>query len=112
MRTLLDQMSLGCRNVPVVGTAQQVADELVSWVDNVDVDGFNLIRTVVPECFTDVVDLLVPELQQRGRYKQAYPPGTLRHRLFGHDRLPESHAAAAYRHVSAVATPPDLLSPP
>lgn len=112
VRTLLDQMSLGCRNVPVVGTAQQVADELVSWVDTVGVDGFNLIRTVVPECFTDVVDLLVPELQQRGRYKQAYQPGTLRSRLFGHDRLPDSHAAAAYRRASAAAPQPDLVSPP
>lgn len=97
VRTLLDQMTLGCRNVPVVGTAQQVADELISWVDTVGVDGFNLIRTVVPECFTDIVERLVPELQQRGRYKQAYEPGTLRRKFFGRDRLPSGHAAAAYR---------------
>jgi len=40
----------------------------------------------------------VPELQRRGRYKQAYRPGTLREKLFGRGpRLPVSHPAARVR---------------
>ena len=46
-------------------------------------------------------DVLVPELQRRGRYKQAYAPGTLREKLFGAGpRLAPPHPAAGYRWVS------------
>lgn len=97
-RMLIDRFVLGSRQPPIVGTSAQVADELLSWVNEGDVDGFNLARTVVPECLEDVVELLVPELQARGVYKQEYAPGTYRRKLFGlGDRLPNSHPAAAPR---------------
>jgi len=51
----------------------------------------------VPECFDDVVALLVPELQARGAYKTAYRPGPYREKLFGHARLPPGHIGAACR---------------
>jgi alkanesulfonate monooxygenase SsuD/methylene tetrahydromethanopterin reductase-like flavin-dependent oxidoreductase (luciferase family) len=50
--------------------------QLQSWVAETGVDGFNLSRTVVPECHEAFVDLVVPELQQRGAYKTAYDEGT------------------------------------
>lgn len=88
-RQLTGRFVLGSRQVPIVGSAAQVADELIAWVTEADVDGFNLARTVVPECIAQVADLLVPELQERGVYKHAYADGTYRHRLFGRgDRLP------------------------
>jgi FMN-dependent oxidoreductase (nitrilotriacetate monooxygenase family) len=97
-RTLLEQFELGGRYPPIVGDATQVADELQSWVDETGIDGFNLSRTVVPESYEDFIDLVVPELQNRGRFKTGYGEGTLRHRLFGQgDRLPERHAAQAFR---------------
>ena len=97
-RTLLDRMVLGSRQAPIVGSAARVADALMAWVDEADVDGFILSRTVTPECFTDVIDLVVPELQRRGVYKAAYAPGTLRAKLFdAGDHLPASHPAAAHR---------------
>ena len=97
-RTLLDRMVLGSRQAPIVGSATTVADALMAWVDEADVDGFILSRTVTPECFTDVIDLVVPELQRRGVYKTAYAPGTLRAKLFdAGDRLLASHPAAAHR---------------
>ena len=96
-RTLLDRMVLGSRQTPIVGDAAQVADALAAWVAETDVDGFILSRTVTPECFADFIDLVVPELQRRGMYKQAYAPGTLRAKLFGADRLPGTHAAARER---------------
>jgi hypothetical protein len=37
----------------------------------------------LPETFTDLVDLIVPELQRRRRYKRDYAPGTLREKLYG-----------------------------
>jgi hypothetical protein len=70
---------------------------MVTWSEQAGVDGFNLSRTVVPECFDDFITLVVPRLQERGAYKTAYAPGTLRRKLFGQDRLPASHPVAQYR---------------
>ncbi|CAG2149014.1 LLM class flavin-dependent oxidoreductase [Cupriavidus plantarum] len=97
-RKLLDLFELGGRYPAIVGDPSQVADALESWIDETGIDGFNLSRTVVPESYTHFVDLVVPELQNRGRYKTAYAEGSLRHKLFGEgDRLPSRHAAAAFR---------------
>ena len=82
-RMLVDQFVLGSRQPPIVGSAAEVADALQAWVAEADVDGFNLSRTVAPECWEAVVDLLVPELQARGVYKTGYAAGTYREKLFG-----------------------------
>ena len=97
LRKLMQMMVLGSRQAPIVGSPMQVADQMQAWVDEADVDGFNLSRTVVPECVEDFVALVVPELQSRGVMKSQYEPGTLRRKLFGHDRLTASHPAARYR---------------
>jgi len=94
-RKLLEQMVLGSRQPPLVGAAEAVADALMAWSREAGVDGFNLSRTVVPECFEDFAQLVVPILQERGVYKTAYKPGTLRDKLFGHARLPAGHVAKA-----------------
>ncbi len=97
-RKLLQLFELGGRYPAIVGDPGQVADELVSWIDETGIDGFNLSRTVVPESYADFVELVVPALQERGRYKTAYGEGSLRQKLFGAgDRLPARHAAAAFR---------------
>jgi FMN-dependent oxidoreductase (nitrilotriacetate monooxygenase family) len=103
-RKLLEQMVMGSRQAPWVGSAEKIADTLIAWSDEAGVDGFNLARTVVPECFDDFIALVVPRLQERGAFKTAYGPGTLRGKLFGRDRLPASHPAARARSGSATAT--------
>jgi len=92
------EKSLGSRNVPLVGSAEEIADELQSWVEDTDIDGFNLSRVVTPEGLEDFVDLVVPILQERGVYKRDYADGTLREKLFGpgRSRLAKSHPAASY----------------
>jgi FMN-dependent oxidoreductase (nitrilotriacetate monooxygenase family) len=82
-RRLREMMVLGSRQAPIVGSPDQVADELIAWTAEADVDGFILSRTVTPECFEDFIELVVPALQRRGAYKEAYAPGTLREKLFG-----------------------------
>lgn len=101
VRKLLAQMPLGSRQPPLVGSAEAVADALIAWTEEAGVDGFNLSRTVVPECFDDFIALVVPLLQERGVYKTAYAEGSLRHKLFGRDRLPASHPAAVHRWPAA-----------
>ncbi|MFK5600113.1 LLM class flavin-dependent oxidoreductase [Methylobacterium sp. HMF5984] len=102
-RDLLSEMGLGGRYAVLTGDAASIADELQSWVEEGEVDGFNLSRLVVPESFSDFIDLVIPELQDRGLYKTTYAPGSLRNKLFGQgDRLPARHAAQAYRGAAAL----------
>ncbi|MBS7557184.1 MULTISPECIES: LLM class flavin-dependent oxidoreductase [Pseudomonas] len=97
-RKLLEQHALGGRYFTVVGSPQQVADELESWIAETGLDGFNLTRIVTPESYVDFIDLVIPELQRRGSYKTAYDDGTLREKLFHEGRkLPQRHTGAAYR---------------
>lgn len=46
-----------------VGSASTVADLLQEWVEETDIDGFNLAYTVAHETFADVIGYVVPELQ-------------------------------------------------
>ena len=96
-RKLLEQIVMGSRQQPWVGSADKIAETLIAWSDGADVDGFNLSRTVVPECFDDFIALVVPRLQERGAFKTRYAAGTLRSKLFGRDRLPATHPVACYR---------------
>jgi len=38
---------------------ERVAAELIAWVEETDVDGFNFAYAVTPETFADFVDLVV-----------------------------------------------------
>lgn len=97
-RGLIDQFVLGSRQKPMVGSVADIADRLIAYAEATGADGFNLSRTVFPEGLEEVVDQLVPALQERGAYKRAYAPGTYREKLFGAGpRLAPPHPAARYR---------------
>lgn len=99
VREIAAHTAIGGRSPLVVGSAAEVAEELIGWVDETGVDGFNMAYAVTPETFTDMVDLVVPELQSRGRYKRDYASGTFREKLYGagRSRLPATHPAARHR---------------
>jgi FMN-dependent oxidoreductase (nitrilotriacetate monooxygenase family) len=98
VREVANWVGIGGLGPLVVGSPGQVADSLQGWVDETDVDGFNLAYAVTHESFRDFVDLVVPELQRRGVYKKEYRPGTLREKLFGRGaHLPEEHQGASFR---------------
>jgi FMN-dependent oxidoreductase (nitrilotriacetate monooxygenase family) len=96
-RKLLEQLILGGRQRPWVGSANAIADQLIEWSEDTGVNGFNLARTVAPESMDDVIRLLVPILQERGVYKTRYADGSYREKLFGRARLPTTHPAARRR---------------
>jgi FMN-dependent oxidoreductase (nitrilotriacetate monooxygenase family) len=103
-RQLIDRFVLGSRQIPITGDPDQVVDELASWVNESDVDGFNLARTVAPECLEDFITLVVPKLQERGLFKRDYAAGTTyREKLFGEARLSAPHPAADFRATRATA---------
>jgi FMN-dependent oxidoreductase (nitrilotriacetate monooxygenase family) len=81
VKDLADYALIGGDGPVAVGSPQTVADQLEEWVDETGIDGFNLAAAIVPESFEQVVDLLVPELQRRGRFKTQYEAGTLREKL-------------------------------
>ena len=86
-----------------VGSPSTVADILQSWVEETDVDGFNLAYAITPGTFEDIVGYLVPELQRRGVYPKAYKPGTLREKLFGEGPyLQAPHPATQFRDIERV----------
>lgn len=82
-RGLIDQFILGSRQKPIMGSAERVAETLIAYAAESGADGFNLSRTIFPECLEDVVELLIPALQERGAYKRGYAAGTYREKLFG-----------------------------
>jgi hypothetical protein len=82
----------------IVGSGTEVAEYLIELLDQTGIDGFNLTRTVAPESHHDFIRLVIPELQQRGRYKTEYATGSLRNKLFAQgDHLAASHPANQFR---------------
>jgi FMN-dependent oxidoreductase (nitrilotriacetate monooxygenase family) len=83
----------------VCGAPAQVADTMERWVDEFDLDGFLLRNFVHPGTARDFGELVVPELQRRGRYRTEYEGTTLREHLFGagETRLRDSHPGARFR---------------
>ncbi|MFJ8011897.1 LLM class flavin-dependent oxidoreductase [Streptomyces sp. NPDC096339] len=64
-----------------VGTAESVADELAAWFESGAVDGFMIMPPQLPDGLDDFVDLVVPELQRRGLFREEYEGTTLRDHL-------------------------------
>lgn len=100
VRDLVDFTPAGARAPVFIGSAAEVADQMEHWVRETDIDGFNLVRTVMPESLEAIVDLLVPELQNRGLFKTSYGQGTLREKLFpaAGRLLAANHPGASFRH--------------
>lgn len=65
----------------IVGTPEQIADDLEQWFNAEAVDGFLLQPSYLPDSLSDFTTLVVPELQRRGLFRQEYEGTTLRENL-------------------------------
>ncbi|AVB28124.1 LLM class flavin-dependent oxidoreductase [Pseudomonas syringae pv. syringae] len=65
----------------LIGTPEQIADELQRWFEQGAADGFNVLVPHLPGGLQDVAQLLVPELQRRGLFRTEYEGTTLRENL-------------------------------
>ncbi|KAF2147667.1 dibenzothiophene desulfurization enzyme A [Myriangium duriaei CBS 260.36] len=106
--SVAEHVSIGGNGPVIVGNAGQVADGLQAWVDEADVDGFNLAYALFPQTFKDVIKYLIPELQARGLLWDGYavPGGTYRENFYqtpGLSGPPEGHVAHTYRWRAGVA---------
>ena len=90
-----EQISIGSVMPKFIGSPTTVADQLEHWMNECDIDGFNIAPAVQPTGFTDFVDLVIPELRRRGRVPESYAGTTLREHYFGRrqTRLPGDHIA-------------------
>lgn len=118
-KTVGEHITVGGLGATPVGTPQQVADNMEKWVQEADVDGFNLVSigfsglssliltfeqgyVVKPGSFKDIIDLLIPELRKRGLFWDDYAvaKGTYRENLFtrpGQSGPAADHPASKYR---------------
>jgi len=90
---------LGTHPFLAVGTPEQVADEIERWLDEVGIDGINLLQYHSYDTARDFIELVVPVLRERGRLRSSYDANeSLRDRITGEgDRLPDRHPASRYR---------------
>ena len=81
IRQLYQWVATARGHYTIVGSAEQVADQLESWFRNEAADGFNILPPWLPTALDDFVDLVIPELQRRGLFRTAYEGSTLRDNL-------------------------------
>ena len=105
-RRIAEWIGIGAVGPVVVGSPTTVADELEEWMDEGDLDGFNLPYVITPSSFEDFIRYVIPELRGRGRMLPAPSEGTEGHRRTmrealsgGGPRLPNDHPGAAYRRL-------------
>ena len=68
----------GFGGLEIVGTADEIADTMQSWLETGAADGFNIMFPTVPAGLDDFVALVIPELQRRGIFREDYDGTTLR----------------------------------
>ena len=75
----------------LIGSAEQIADDMQNWFENGAADGFNICPPYLPGGLEKFVELVVPELQRRGLFRTQY----------------EVHAAREPRCAGAAQSTPD-----
>ncbi|WP_242459125.1 NtaA/DmoA family FMN-dependent monooxygenase [Rhodococcoides fascians] len=80
-RELIERGAGGSGHRLVVGSAEQVADDLQSWFEAGTADGFTIMPADTAVDFENFATLVVPILQERGLFQTDYSATTLRERL-------------------------------
>ena len=69
------------RESAFMGTYDEVADQIIEWIDNDGADGFVLTPHILGDFFHDFIDKVIPILVTRGYYDTSYERQTLRDEL-------------------------------
>jgi alkanesulfonate monooxygenase SsuD/methylene tetrahydromethanopterin reductase-like flavin-dependent oxidoreductase (luciferase family) len=81
IRQLYEYVASARGHWTLVGTPEQIVNQLQEWFENEAADGFNILPPSTPAGLNDFVDLIVPELQRRGLFRTEYEGSTLRENL-------------------------------
>lgn len=68
--------------IPIVGTAEEVAEKMCEIVAETDADGFMIREAFLPAYISDIVDQVVPALQRRGAFRKGYSGKTFRENIY------------------------------
>ncbi|APZ50586.1 LLM class flavin-dependent oxidoreductase [Salipiger abyssi] len=94
VRELRDYVGASSGHRLVMGTPDQIADDLALWFTSGAADGFMVLPAYLPGPVDDFVNEIIPRLQAKGLFRTAYEGSTLRDHL-GLDRPPHPAQAAA-----------------
>lgn len=101
-RVIAEKAGIGGLGPVSVGSPQTVADEMERWIEEGDLDGFNVGYVTTPGTFEDLVELLVPELRKRGLYHEVTSEGghSLRENVYGigQSKLRDDHIGSKYKY--------------
>ena len=78
LRQLCQRFAASRGHYSIVGTPEQVADEMELWFKTGACDGFNFVPSVYPVGLNDFVNMVIPELQRRDLFRTAYEGPHLR----------------------------------
>ncbi len=106
-RQVAEKMAESLGALTIVGSPATVADRMEALMDEADLDGFNLYDHMPLSTMPDFVELVVPELQRRGRVWTDYVGTTLRESISEtrNPRLAQDHGGACYRRLAGQADP-------
>jgi alkanesulfonate monooxygenase len=76
----------------ILGSPAEIADEMTYWFEENAIDGFLVHPSVFPTSLNEFVDLVIPELQERGVFRKEYAGTTFRETI-GLPRPPSRYAA-------------------
>jgi len=80
-RQLIHELAGGGGHRVIVGTPEQVADDIERWFRGGAADGFNLMPDALPDGLEAFTEGVVPILQRRGLFRTEYQGTTLRDHL-------------------------------
>jgi len=81
VRQLIHELAGGGGHRVIVGTPEQVADDIERWFRGGAADGFNLMPDALPDGLEAFTEGVVPILQRRGLFRTEYQGTTLRDHL-------------------------------
>ncbi|MEX3918625.1 LLM class flavin-dependent oxidoreductase [Paraburkholderia sp. BR10872] len=81
VRELIRALAGGGGHRVIVGTPEQIANDIEHWFKGEAADGFNLMPDALPDGLEAFVDGVVPILQRRGLFRTEYEGNTLRSHL-------------------------------
>lgn len=81
VRELIRALAGGGGHRVIVGTPEQIANDIEYWFKAGAADGFNLMPDALPGGLQDFVDGVIPILRQRGIFRTDYEGRTLREHL-------------------------------
>jgi N-acetyl-S-(2-succino)cysteine monooxygenase len=81
VREVYEKLVVSKGHRQLIGTVQDVADNLQEWFEARGADGYNIMPAQTVGDLRDFVEGVVPELQRRGLFRKAYEGKTLRDHL-------------------------------